>query len=646
MRVLQTIRCMGIRWTLFRLLYAMKRRLGYFRYRLPQGEWPPVEGLQLRVPTFSGPGSLAAVREADELLAGTFVFFSRHKAEMGCPPDWFCNPFSGNQSRSAGPEHRAVHWSQVSDTTGGDIKGVWELSRFGFVYILARAYHYSGEEKYAEAFWELLEDWRIRNPPNTGVHWRCGQEVAIRIMAWCFAAGAFRHSPATTAERVAMLAQMIAVSAQRIEGNLSYALSQKNNHGISEAMGLWSAGIVLADHPRARHWEAVGRSLLERLGLELIYEDGTFSQYSVNYHRLMLHDYLWAIQLGVASGRSFSDPLLDRIRLAAEFLTAMVDPATGEVPNVGANDGALLIRLTDCDYTDHRPTAQAFARLASGSACFPPGPWDEMTEWLGLERNNQQGEQRTTCGEQRSRRADQEDPGNSSAMQFKEGGFFILRSESTRGVIRCTGRYRHRPSHADQLHLDLWYRGTNVLRDAGSFSYNCQEPWQSYFRGTAAHNTIQFDGRDQMPAISRFLFGRWLEVTHQCIEREHRCVSWSGQYEDYRHCFHRRQVCLDRSTDTWTVVDRVEGYRARAVLRWRLAPAAEWHLDGWTCRSELCSVSVSVDVSNAEVRLAEGWESRYYLERTGLPVLEVSLPPSEATVTSVLRFGRALQGQG
>jgi hypothetical protein len=33
----------------------------------------------------------------------------------------------------------------------------------------------------------------------------------------------------------------------------------------------------------------------------------------------------------------------------------------------------------------------------------------------------------------------------------------------------------------------------------------------NYFAGTASHNTIQFDDRDQMPRVSRFLFGDWLK---------------------------------------------------------------------------------------------------------------------------------------
>ncbi len=110
-----------------------------------------------------------------------------------------------------------------------------------------RAYWRTGEERYAELFWQLIEDWRAQNPPQQGPHWKCGQETSLRVMAWCFGLYGFLDSQSTTAARVAMLAQMIALSGQRIAANLDYALSQRNNHGISEGMGLWTIGTLFPE---------------------------------------------------------------------------------------------------------------------------------------------------------------------------------------------------------------------------------------------------------------------------------------------------------------------------------------------------------------------------------------------------------------
>jgi len=54
---------------------------------------------------------------------------------------------------------------------------IWEPSRFGFAYALVRAYWRSGDERYAELFWQLVEDWRANNTPQLGPNWKCGQEM-------------------------------------------------------------------------------------------------------------------------------------------------------------------------------------------------------------------------------------------------------------------------------------------------------------------------------------------------------------------------------------------------------------------------------------------------------------------------------------
>ena len=49
----------------------------------------------------------------------------------------------------------------------------------------------------------------------------------------------------------------------------------------------------------------------------------------------------------------------------------MIDPASGQTPNLGANDGALIFPLSSNPINDFRPTVQAAARafLADKPAC-------------------------------------------------------------------------------------------------------------------------------------------------------------------------------------------------------------------------------------------------------------------------------------
>src|SRR5262249_44241182 len=110
--------------------------------------------------------------------------------------------------------------------------------------------------------------------------------------------------------------------------------------------------------------------------------DGSYVQQSMNYHRVMLHDCLWAARLAELNGRPLSRPVLERIALAAEFLFQMMDQPSGHVPNYGPNDGALVLPLSSADYRDYRDTVQAANYLHTRKRILNAGPWDETLLWL------------------------------------------------------------------------------------------------------------------------------------------------------------------------------------------------------------------------------------------------------------------------
>ena len=203
------------------------------------------------------------------------------------------------------------------------------------------------------------------------------------------------------------------------------------------------------------------------------------------------------------------------------------------------------------------------------------------------------------------------------------------------GLIRFPN-FHFRPDHADALHFDLWYNGINLLRDSGTYSYHVDEPWQSYFPGTSAHNTIQFDERDQMPRLGRFLFGEWLQIQERSeLTDDDGILSWTGSYVDFKRCRHQRTVLSDGLV--WRIVDKIEGFDKKAVLRWRLVPG-DWVLDGSTCVGELAEISIDCNTSITRFELVDGWESRYYMEKTKLPVLEVQVETDRATLTTEIRL--------
>jgi len=661
----QAWRHLGPGWLLFRAGHACATRLGWLRARLPATSWDeqplsrflshsalaePHAYLEYRrqsaprflfrsadraayAPLFArwddGESDVQALAEG--IARGEVRYFEHHTVSVGFPPNWHRNPFTGETAPAA------RHWSEIGDFDQGDIKVIWDRSRFGFVYPLVRAYWRTGNDRHAETFWQLVESWREANPPQQGPNWMCGQEISLRVMAWCFGLWGFLDSPATTPARTAGLAQMIAISGARIEANLAYALSQKNNHGISEGMGLWTIGLLFPELRRSAKWRAIGRRVLERLGRELIYGDGAFSQHSTNYHRLMLHDYLWALRLGDLNQQPLSAELRERVDRAAAFLHQLQDADSGQTPCLGGDDGALILPLSRCDYRDYRPVTQAAWFLDHGDRCHPDGPWDEDLLWLfGPEAL----ETRVTPPERRDLKADR-------------GGYYTVRSPAGFALARCA-TFRHRPAHADQLHVDVWWRGRNVALDAGTYSYNAPPPWDGALANAAWHNTVTVDDRDQMERPSRFLWLPWSRGKSDGVRRSQsgQIACWEGEHDGYERltppvCHRRALVRL--GDEHWVVVDRLSSRdEHRYRLHWLLADAPyEWNEASGRLVLDLAGVPYQVQVGTLSGTLAcslvradehspRGWWSPYYLAREPALSLDLTAPGDVLTAWTVL----------
>ena len=136
----------------------------------------------------------------------------------------------------------------------------------------------------------------------SGPLWICGQESSLRVLAWSFGLHAFIHSPASTPERVARLVSMIAASAWRTEQTLGYARSQRSNHLVSEAVGLWTAGTLYPELKNASAWQHLGTRLLREAVLDQITPEGAYLQDSFNYQRMVLHLLLWTLRLAEIHG--------------------------------------------------------------------------------------------------------------------------------------------------------------------------------------------------------------------------------------------------------------------------------------------------------------------------------------------------------
>jgi hypothetical protein len=530
-----------------------------------------------------------------------------HLAVTVCdgPPDWMRSPLTGQRSPHAG-----LPWWKIGDFDPaiGDIKPLWELSRFDWLLAMAqRACVDDGSE--LRRLEEWLGDWARANPPYLGPNWKCGQEASIRLLHLAAAAWVLGQVSSPTES----LLELVRLHLRRIEPTIQYALAQDNNHGTSEAVALFVGGSWLSalNDQEGKRWMLKGRKWLEERAQRLIAIDGTFSQYSLNYHRLMLETMsfaeFWRRSLGIPE---FSERWSGRCRAATAWLREAIDLSTGDGPNVGANDGAHILRWSDAPYRDYRATLQLASVLFEGRCAIKDeGSWDQPLHWLGIGKPQDVAH----------------------AAQDKvaiEGGFVFLRRGRAFAMLRVPN-FRFRPAQADLLHLDLSVGGLNLLRDAGSFSYNTEPSSMAYFMGVAGHNTVQFAEREPMPRLGRFLFGDWPEAsTTEPISCDGSRTRIAVAYSDHLGARHERLVELRR--DRLGVTDTVSGITEGAVLRWRLINV-QWSLHADTSAATLRwqegSVELRVETSEPWIscQLVMGWESRLYLEKCPVPVLEIRM---------------------
>jgi hypothetical protein len=188
------------------------------------------------------------------------------------------------------------------------------------------------------------------------------------------------------------------------------------------------------------------------------------------------------------------------------------------------------------------------------------------------------------------------------------------RTESRQTPIRLEGKnswaylraaeFKERPGHADQLHVDIWWRGLNIAQDAGSYLYTASEPWNNALASAKVHNTVSINDQEPMTRAGRFLWLDWANAKDIVTEqKDGRLVLAEAEHDGYQrsNVKHRRSVAATR--EGWTITDRLLPFEekkkpVRARLHW-LLPDWDWQIDTQVLRIEspYGEIEIAIDVS-------------------------------------------------
>lgn len=458
-----------------------------------------------------------------------------------------------------------------------DIKFLWEPARFNWAVMLGRAYHLTADEQYAVSFKKYCGEFLECNPVNQGSNWQSGQEIALRLMALVICLHLFSGSSQITDEFKNRIITAVIDHAERIPKTIFYAKAQNNNHLISEAVGLYTAGVFLRSYPKAQGWKNLSLRWFNQAITSQVDSEGEYIQHSTNYHRMMLALCLWMQYLLKFENISLQTSVSNRIKLAAQWLFLMMDRKTGRVPNLGHNDGSFILPFSTNAYSDYRPIVQASFLAFFNRPVLTNGEWDDLSVWLNLPIHAQE-----------QKRDD---------LIFNTGVHRIGEDQCW-AVLRAK-RFTNRPAHADQLHVDMWHEGINLLCDAGTFQYNAFPPWDNRLSSTLVHNTICVNNQDQMLRAGRFL---WLDWAQAQVEEknDHLVIANHNGYRSIGLIHTRHLEYLNPGS--WEIRDKLipNPYKPQRSVNFSI----QWLTQNWPYQVEGNAITITTPVGKLTIEFS------------------------------------------
>lgn len=582
-------------------------------------------------------------------MRGRFRVLALGTVELGRPPQWLRDPKTGVLAPlKFGLGMRMGDTEQV-----GDIKYLWEPSRHLWLVPMAQAYHSTGEAQYLQGAVDLLQSWLEQNPHPLGPHWSSSLEAGIRLINWSAAwhllggdtpgSQLAENHPAFTTSWL----QSIHWHLHFVSRNLS-AYSSANNHLVGELAGLY---VGLCTWPRWRSLNALRPGVHLRVQQEALLQnapDGVNREQATSYQQFVLDFLLIAGLCARAEGEDFSGGYWSRLEAMCGFIAALMDSG-GHVPQIGdADDGvACGIYLAGADNFS--------SLLATGAVLFKRGDYavaagelDAKTAWLlGQE-----------CGASFDRLRASGRP-MALPVQFEEGGYAVLgqypsgprevRIVFDAGPLGYLGIAAH--GHADALSVLLSVAGQPVLVDPGMFSYLANPIWRQHFRSTAAHNTIEVDGRSQSISGGPFMWthhadARWVRYEAgspvQTVVAEH-----SGYTARGKPLTHRRTVTFDASRSEILVTDELLGSGHHDLcLRWHVSEDLRVELMGQQAVIDSPRLTVCMELPAAcvpgLVRAQDdspiGWVSHRFEQRCASIVIECRATAASLPLTWMTRI--------
>jgi hypothetical protein len=202
----------------------------------------------------------------------------------------------------------------------------------------------------------------------------------------------------------------------------------------------------------------------------------------------------------------------------------------------------------------------------------------------------------------------------------------VLREAETLTFIRC-GQHKDRPAQADNLHMDVWHKGKNILLDAGSYQYNTAAGYRDYFMGTLSHNTVMLGNQHQMLKGDRFIWYHWSQALEMQTHETADAWIFEGRIRAFGHLgdniMHSRLIKKWKFATKWEIKDYLENKPDNLPL-----------VQLWHPADALLRITPTATIAEVlPLQKGQGWVSHYYGEKTELAYYWVSSQSNELKTT-------------
>jgi Heparinase II/III-like protein/Heparinase II/III N-terminus len=496
----------------------------------------------------------AVIAAASRWLEYRASFFSLTDIPLGNPIDWHRDYSSGVTA----PVKYTGFINHRDRSKVGDIKYIWELNRLQHLILLALAGTWTGNVNYWEEIEKQVISWDKSNPFMMGLNWKSPLEAGIRLITWAYVLFITGNADQER-ERFHKVLQRTIYQHQYFITKFYSKHSSANNHLVGEMAGLYVGSVFWPHYQESVAWRALARRKLVAEIARQVEADGVGKERATEYQVFILEFFLLAGALGNLIGDPFPQEYWTRVKRMLGFLAA-ISNRVGNLPMFGDGDNGQAVWLpeTTPERVRHLVGLSPFHETSAINSDLRPmlllwgqSPQEIPLCPLPLPRQNLEA--------------------------FPDGGYYVLAAnrggENEMMVVFDTGPLGLPPlnahGHADALSFWFSYGGEEFLIDPGTFTYYSSAQWRSYFRGTAAHNTIRIDGQDQSVSGGNFLWRETADCRVQHVEGMDGFVEAVGSHDGYWRLpdpvIHTRKLQLVEKSRTLVITDRLGCERAHDI---------------------------------------------------------------------------------